>query len=137
MNASMGLNPRAWACAQIPESQSVIRASGDTPLASTMTRPARPAARLPRCTKCQSFGMPRSEEYWHIGETHIRLPNVTERRVRGVKSWDMRANSIALEAVVSSQFLFFRAGPSRNRDPFSGMRILFTHEIVVLFTRES
>ena len=41
--------------------------------------PAPPTARLPRCTKCQSFAKPSSDEYSHIGETAIRLRNVISR----------------------------------------------------------
>src|ERR1700682_419635 len=89
MKSTMRLNAAACASDQIPLSQSVMGASGETPLASTQTNPAPPTAREPRCTKCQSFGMPLSEEYWHIGETQTRFRNVTERRVSGVKSFDM------------------------------------------------
>ena len=49
------------------------------------TSDAPPTARLARCTSCQLFGIPSSEEYWHIGETTIRFRNVTERCVNGVK----------------------------------------------------
>jgi hypothetical protein len=33
--------------------------------------------------------MPFSEEYWHIGETKMRLGKVSERSANGVKSFDM------------------------------------------------
>ena len=37
------------------------------------TSPAPPTARLPRWTRCQSSANPSTEEYWHMGETTIRL----------------------------------------------------------------
>jgi hypothetical protein len=37
--------------------------------------------------------MPSSEEYWHIGETKIRLGNVTERSCNGEKRWDIAWDS--------------------------------------------
>src|SRR5690348_3606842 len=51
-----------------------------------MTRAAPPTARLPRWTKCQSFGRPSSLEYWHIGETAIRLRSSSERMANGENS---------------------------------------------------
>ena len=60
-----------------------MRPSGATAVASTMTSPAPPTAREPRWTKCQSFATPSSAEYWHIGETPMRLRSVTERMVSG------------------------------------------------------
>src|SRR5580765_8433149 len=51
------------------------------------TSDAPPAARLPRCTRCQSFANPSSEEYWHIGETAIRLRKVTSRMASGLSKW--------------------------------------------------
>jgi len=54
-----------------------------TAVASVITRPAPPTARLPRWTKCQSFANPSALEYSHIGETNMRLGNVTVRMVRG------------------------------------------------------
>jgi hypothetical protein len=34
---------------------------------------------------CQSLAKPSSAEYWHIGETPMRLANVTERSWNGEK----------------------------------------------------
>jgi hypothetical protein len=56
-----------------------MRPSGVTAVASTITSPQPPAARLPKCTKCQSFGMPSTAEYWHIGDIAIRFRSVTPR----------------------------------------------------------
>ena len=51
-----------------------------------MTRPAPPTAREPRWTRCQSVARPSSQEYWHMGDTMIRLRSVTARNENGVKS---------------------------------------------------
>ena len=61
-------------------------ALGLTAVASAITSPAPPTARLPRCTRCQSVGRPSRAEYWHIGETAMRLRSVTSRSRSGVKS---------------------------------------------------
>jgi hypothetical protein len=71
---------------QIPRSCGVMRPSGVTAAASVRTSPAAPTARLPRCTACQSFEKPSRHEYWHMGDTAMRLRSFTERISRGVKS---------------------------------------------------
>ena len=70
---------------QMPRSLGVILPSGSTAAASVKTSPAPPTARLPRCTRCQSLAKPSVLEYWHIGETPIRLESVTARNVIGEK----------------------------------------------------
>src|SRR4051794_2638665 len=67
----------------MPVSCGLIRPSAATAVASVMTSPAPPTARAPRCTRCQSFGIPSTAEYWHIGDTHARLRKVVPRRVMG------------------------------------------------------
>ena len=58
----------------MPKSFGLILPSGEIAAASVITNPAPPAALEPRCTKCQLFENPSSEEYWHIGETqHLFL----------------------------------------------------------------
>src|ERR1700687_321666 len=52
-------------------------------VASVSTNPAPPTARLPRCTKCQSFAYPSALDYWHIGETNTRFANLVSRIARG------------------------------------------------------
>src|SRR5579871_884757 len=64
---------------QTPRSCGEIRPSGVTAAASVNTSPAPPVARAARCAKCQSFANPSTEEYWHIGETPIRLAKSTSR----------------------------------------------------------
>src|SRR5437660_10491429 len=41
--------------------------------------PAPPWANLPRWTRCQSVTWPSSAEYWHIGDTTMRLRASTSR----------------------------------------------------------
>ena len=59
---------------------------------SVKMRPAPPKARAPRCTRCQSSGMPSSAEYMHMGESttrfariHVAQPERLEHR------WNVRA----------------------------------------------
>ena len=72
----------------MPRSIGLIRPSGETALASAMTAPAPPIARLPRWTKCQLPGTPSRVEYMHIGETTMRLRSVMPRSLRGVNKSD-------------------------------------------------
>src|ERR1700674_3027349 len=89
MKSATGFHAFACASDQIPASHGVMRPSGLTALASTLTNAAPPTARLPRCTKCHSLGMPSSLEYWHIGETKMRFLKATERSSSGEKRRDM------------------------------------------------
>src|SRR5207253_6862965 len=52
----------------------------------SMTSAARPTARLPRWTKCQSFAKPSTLEYWHIGLTTMRLPSRSEEHTSELQS---------------------------------------------------
>src|ERR1700722_3269364 len=63
-----------------------MRASGNTAVASVKTSAAPPTARLPRCTRCQSVAKPSVLEYWHIGETMMRLRSRTSRICKLSKS---------------------------------------------------
>jgi len=69
-----------------PRSWGLMRPSGSTAEASVSTSPAPPWARPPRWTRCQSEGRPAVAEYWHMGETAMRLGKVVPRRVSGSKS---------------------------------------------------
>jgi hypothetical protein len=75
-----------WPSSHSPRSPGEIRPRGSTAVASNTTSPAPPTARLPRWTRCQSFARPSSAEYWHMGETAMRLRRVTSRSVSGSKS---------------------------------------------------
>lgn len=81
----MGVQASTCASFQSPVSSGEMRPSGETAVASAMTRPAPPAANCARCTWCQSFGMPSSALYWHMGETQRRLRISIPRIVTGVK----------------------------------------------------
>src|SRR3990172_9290399 len=69
----------------MPRSCGLMRPSAVTAVASVITSAAPPTARLPRCTKCQSFEKPPTLEYWHIGETMMRLERVSDRIGKGSK----------------------------------------------------
>src|SRR5712671_5387325 len=72
-NSEILLKPAICASSHIPVSPCVMRPRFSTAVASTKTMPAPPCANLPRCTRCQSPTWPSSAEYWHIGETTMRL----------------------------------------------------------------
>src|ERR1700685_2885162 len=65
-----------------------MRPSAETAAASVKTRDAPPTARLPRCTRCQSVAKPSVLEYWHMGDTTIRLRSVSSRMVSSSNSMD-------------------------------------------------
>src|SRR5688572_376299 len=83
MNRLMGTSGSTWRSSQIPASPGVIRPSGETAVASAITKAAPPAARAPRWTRCQSVARPSSDEYMHMGETPMRLRSVTDLSVNG------------------------------------------------------
>ena len=72
-------HPPTWAGRYIPAHPGEIRPSRLTSVISVITSPAPPIARLPRWTRCQSFGSPSSARYWHIEETTIRLGSTSSR----------------------------------------------------------
>ncbi len=66
----------------------MIRPSGSTAVASTITRPTPPAAREARWARWKSVATPVSgpsaaAEYMHIGAIQTRLAMVSSRRVIG------------------------------------------------------
>src|SRR5258706_8378369 len=63
-----------------------MRPSRVTPVASTITRPAPEQAMLARWARCQSFMLPSSAEYWHIGDTAMRFGSVTAPSSSGSNS---------------------------------------------------
>src|SRR5213596_2388826 len=67
----------------MPRSFGLIRPAAVTADASVKTSAAPPIARLARWTKCQSVEKPSTQEYWHIGETTIRLASVRSRMESG------------------------------------------------------
>src|SRR5262245_6249736 len=67
----------------MPRHLCVMRPARSTAVASTTTRPARPRANCIRCCRCQSVALPSCAEYWHIGDTTIRLGNVSGPTLSG------------------------------------------------------
>src|SRR5215468_6639829 len=81
---------------QRPRSAGLMRPSAVTAVASATTAAARPTARLPKCTKCQSWAKPSWQEYWHIGETRMRWASSTLRKRSGSNKWDIRKIEILI-----------------------------------------
>src|SRR5262245_8798528 len=65
-----------------------MRPVRSTPVASTTIMPARVRASCIRCWRCQSVALPSAAEYWHMGDTTMRLGSVTGPSASGEKSWD-------------------------------------------------
>src|SRR2546425_2667577 len=63
-----------------------MRPSRETSVISENTRAAPPIALAPRCTRCQSLGVPSSAQYWHIGDTTTRFASSRSRSRNGVNS---------------------------------------------------
>src|SRR5271156_3219811 len=63
----------------MPRSCGLMRPSGEMAQASVKIRAAPPTARLPKWTRCQSLAKPSLLEYWHMGETTMRLRRMTSR----------------------------------------------------------
>ena len=68
----------------MPAHPGLMRPSRLTSVISVITSPAPPMARLPRCTRCQSSGVPSSAEYWHMDETTTRFGSTSSRSRNGV-----------------------------------------------------
>src|SRR5919108_3081908 len=83
-NPTIRRHASTWPDEYIPVQPGEIRPSCETSVISQKTSPAPPIARLPRWTKCHSFGMPSSATYWHIGDTTTRLRNTMSRSLNGV-----------------------------------------------------
>src|SRR5262245_22292957 len=84
-NSTIRRHAATCASAYIPVQPSVIRASAETFVISDITSPAPPTARLPKWTRCQSFGVPSHAEYWHIELTTTRFASFVWRRRNGWK----------------------------------------------------
>src|SRR5258706_14337033 len=72
-----------------------MRASGVTPVASTIIMPAPEHAYWPRCIRCQSVMRPACAEYWHIGDTTMRLGRRTPPSSIGVNSFGFKAGLLS------------------------------------------
>src|SRR3970040_2269067 len=92
---------KASRCASFhrPVQPGVMRPSAEVQVISTYTRPARPMARLPRCTKCQSPGTPSTAEYWSMGETTTRFSTTMSRRRNGVNIGTGGGGEVDVEAL--------------------------------------
>ena len=99
-NSTMRFQASTCSGLYIPVQPGLIRPSRLTSVISATMRAAPPAARLPRWTRCQSFGVPSSAEYWHIGDTTMRLERTRSRSRNGVNigggGWRRRDRHAAL-----------------------------------------
>src|SRR6185295_4631318 len=68
-----------------------MRPIADTAVASIVNIPALDCSNWPQWTTCQSVAQPSTAEYWHIGETTMRLASASLRSLYGVN----RAEDIA------------------------------------------
>jgi hypothetical protein len=63
-----------------------MRPGADTAVASIVNRPALDCNICPQCTVCQSVAQPLTAEYWHIGDTTMRLARTSLRKLKGENS---------------------------------------------------
>src|SRR2546430_15824569 len=84
MKSTMRFQAATCSRLYMPVQPGLIRPSRLTSVISVITSPAPPIARLPRWTRCQSFGVPSSAEYWHMGEQTTRLASTSSRSRKGV-----------------------------------------------------
>src|ERR1700742_4871534 len=82
-DARNGRSADSVASCHRPRQPGVMRPMASTWVASRQNIAAPDSARLLMCEKCQSFALPPSAEYWHIGATMIRLGNARSRRRMG------------------------------------------------------
>src|SRR5438128_4886718 len=63
-----------------------MRPIADTAVASIVNMPALDCRSWPQCTVCQSVAHPSMAEYWHIGDTTMRLARLSLRSLKGENS---------------------------------------------------
>ena len=84
--ASTGRSADSVASFHRPRHPGVMRPMASTWVASTQNIAAPDKARLLMWAKCQSFALPPSAEYWHIGATMMRFASARSRRRIGENS---------------------------------------------------
>ena len=88
-----------------------MRPIADTAVASIVNMPALDCSSWPQCTMCQSVAQPSTAEYWHIGETTMRLASASLRSLYGVN----RAEDIAKMGTVRKTASVADFGPGAIR----------------------
>lgn len=76
--------------------------------------PHLPAARAPRCTRCQLFGTPSFAEYMHMGDRKIRLGISKSRSFRGVKSAGIPGCHLVVAIVATAREGLAKEGVGRD-----------------------
>src|ERR1700722_242667 len=124
----------------MPRSCGLMRASGDTALASVKMRESPPTAREPRWTRCQSLAKPSGAEYSHMGETAMRLRrrtspicNSSNRFMSGDSLENFLDSATAWTEKSVVAFVSFKVGAigygiDEADDVFAGSRIEAVHE---------
>src|SRR3984885_11808323 len=82
-----------------------MRPMASTWVASMQNIPAPDKARLLMWVKCQSFALPPSAEYWHIGATMLRFGSARSRRLIG-ENRALIQRYPSLEKIVYNQLYF-------------------------------
>ena len=77
--AMIGFSAASVASFHSPRHPGVMRPTASTCVASMQNIAAPDSARLLMCVKCQSLASPLTAEYWHIGETMMRLASARPR----------------------------------------------------------
>ena len=77
--AMIGLSAASHASFQRPRQPAVMRPIASTWVASMQNIAAPESERLLMWVKCQSVAAPSTAEYWHIGETMMRLESFRPR----------------------------------------------------------
>src|SRR5690349_16394671 len=78
-----------------------MRPRASTAVASTMTRPAPDIASCMRCCRCQSLATPSRAEYWHMGETTMRLGKCIPPIASALNRWDSGAAGDVADMVMA------------------------------------
>ena len=81
--ASVSPNAFSVSSSYSPRQPSVIRPPALTAVASIVNIPAPDRSICPQWIRCQSVAQPSSAEYWHIGDTTMRLASARPRSAMG------------------------------------------------------
>src|SRR5689334_18089806 len=95
-------------------------------VASTITNAAPECAIMPRCMRCQSLAQPSSAEYWHMGETTMRLASSRPAKRMGMnKVLDMGLVRLWLDAGALLSLNGFQI--SNDGTDVTGVKLEFRH----------
>jgi len=83
-----------------------------------------PMTAVTRGARCQSLASPSSAEYWHMGDTTVRLRSVRPRNVKGEKSCEGGRWAVTAGAMLAGSGIFARRAwlPAMTRTPAPPVR---------------